>query len=552
VDRWANRVARQATIIIRLIISNPTNSDSNNFLDIALLRYPNLGVAMAETELAQGILLKIGSWIYQERLPGLTLKLLLLALSLENPGTKKWIFQRPTLKNLLEKQNDGILSDAIEYWRHREVFKQIATPHKSSKHKITYVFKIDCPPDTRYFFLLRDLISYVGTDRKKQSGPALMLTNNGLRFFLFLHDEFSLQQSINESLKKGQDGFGIVLFDSTKAKEKLHFRNFHRYVGELEKIGLLKRDGYSDDGKPRYLLVNPYFKKRKQALPSDPPKVVINELHIRRLIARAEALELFVPNDRPAIKDLIMEYGLDWVEDAIYIISRRGKVEKSRTVEDVRGILSNWIEKGKLIGFHDDHIEDASNHETEELANLFFGRRPRMLEQHVELKNAVNFFDKCFFEKTSFDKFSMKFRKEGCSLLVEDFPGGSSFYCVLKELKQRFLVARHFDDTFYELCKTYGLKWVADAYATVRGDWPDAAASIPEEEKLKIVERRLQRWRSDGKWLFYEPFSGFFACGIALIEKTPSGETVNYRDKYSAEKNAKVYAVREPFWGSHH
>lgn len=494
---------------------------------------------MEESE-NNSFILKVGRWLYQEHRPGLALHLILLALSLENHKTKKWVFQRLTIKNLLGIRNDGVLTDAFKYWEEQGVLKQIAS-HKSSKRRVTYTYTIHCPAGAQYFFFPRDFISVVGRGRRKQKGPALELTNNGLRFLLFLHDQFSMQQSQDESLKEGQNGHGSVIFDSGKAKDKLKFRNFHRYVEGLEKLHLLDRNGYSENRTPKYLLVNPYFKKRMKVLPNDPPQVVIEEVSIRQLVKSAEAMNLISQHDRPTIEELSMEYGLTWVEDALFSVYSMGLSRVSNPIETVRKILINWMENGKLIGFHDDFCRDDDYYETEELANLFMGRRPRMLRNDGFIEHVVCFFDKGF----------AKPGQKGFPLLIEDFPGGRMYYRAQEELKQRFLVPRYYDHEFNSLCQIYGLKWVADAYITVRGDWPDANTSITEKQRLEIVKNRLNEWKSNSKCLIYaadhEGFIDFVSNPKRLIASEINDD---YRRKYIDKYGVKIYFILEPFVGS--
>ena len=480
--------------------------------------------------MTQGMLLKLGEWLVTHPPPTRALKVLLLLLSLKDKEDKA-TFQRPTLKRLLKIKNDGILTKAIGTLEGAGLIK-LESKRISSKRKVTYTYKVMCPAPPPFFLLPQKNVSQVGPGRHKQPGLALQLTGNGLRLLLFLHLTFSGQQAHDESLKLGRDGCGTVEFDSLKAKEMLDFRNFHRYLAELKKKGLIVPDGYSDSRKPRFLLSTPYFKKRTQPLPTDPPQAVVSELCVRMLLRRAEELELISEKaERRQIEELIAEYGADWVEDALYTVHCRIQDGKAvgPVIDTAKGILRHWVENGKVIGFRDPHIDDCNDRETEERAKVFFGRRPRML-QHLELMGKVQFMDRI----PRGDIYA------NFPLLVEDFPGGQSYYSAREELKHRFLVLPEFDGAFNVSCDRFGLKWVADAYAIVRERWSGTEGLQTEEQKFSWIRDKLEAWRASGKWVVYgaDGEYGYFSSS----PETPAQCEQQY--------GRKGYAFKEPFVGA--
>jgi len=251
----------------------------------------------------------------------------------------------------------------------------------------------------------------------------------------------------------------------------------------------------------------------------------------------AEDLELISgPDERREVEQLILEVGPDYAEDGLFTVwcqINSGKTE-IKVIKTLQGVLRRWIEKGKLIGFRDDAVHDWDDHCTENLANLFFGRRMKMLRQ-LDYADQICFFDKGFAGS----------KRAGFPLLVEDFPGGTSYLIARDNLKERFSVSKEYDQRFDLLCNLYGLKRVAHAYTTVRKNWPDGEMSIPESRKFTIVEDRLRSWGTKGVWFLYEADKGMSSFSEDLIVTDAAGHTTNWRDEFAKERGSKVYAVRE-------
>lgn len=472
--------------------------------------------------MSQGILLKLGQWLIESPPPGLALRLLLLLLSLENRKTRRAFFQRPTLKRLLAIKNDFILTQGIKTLERRELIV-LERKTVSRRRKTTYQCLLKCPTGDHFFFIPQEHFSKVAPNGHKQSGPALQLTGNGLRLLLYLHDVFSKAQIGNEELKDGINGRGIIKFDSSDAHEKLKFRNFHRYFRELSEAGLVEFNEIGDDRIPSYLLTEPYLKKRTAPLWSDPPEIVVDETRRRILTKRAEVLGLIgSQSDQKEISQLIIEYGFEWVEDALFAVHCNGDSKSGTTgvIEIVKGILNNWMEYGKMIVFVDRYNQDRSNRECEELANLFFGCRPWMLE-HVDLANQIQFLDtphaKAFINP----------------LAIEDFPYGKAYFRAKDRLRKRYLVQPEFEKDFDALCRDYGLKYVADAYMIIR-EWTLSHPPQTEREKHEWVKNEL--W----KWTFRNRYSYFSTNG----DRAYSHE-LSSREKFEEQWNAKVYVVRD-------
>jgi hypothetical protein len=476
--------------------------------------------------MSKRILLKLGQWLIESPPPGLSLRLLLLLLSLENRKTRRVFFQRPTLKRLLGIKNDFILTQAIKTLERRELIV-VEDKTTSRRRKTTYRVLLKCPVGETFFFIPQDHFSKVAPNGHKQSGPALRLTGNGLRLLLYLHDVFSKAQIGDEELKNGISGGGIVKFNSTDAHEKLKFRNFYRYFHELSKAGLLEPYGLDFDRAPSYLLTEPYLKKRTIPSCSDPPEIVIDETGRRILIKNAEILGLInSQNDQKEISKLIIEYGFEWVEDALFVVHCKGDAKSGATgvIEIVKGILNNWMGYGKMIVFPDKYAQDRLNRECEELANLFFGRRPWMLE-HIELSDQIQFLDTLHAEALP------------NPLAIEDFPRGKAYSRAKDRLRQKYLVQPEFEGNFDSLCWDYGLKWVGDAYMIIR-EWSISDGPQTERQKHEWVKNKLWQWQH------HQRYSYFSTNGRRAFSLGPS-----IREEYENKWDAKVYAVRDfPSW----